>query len=194
MESEEYASDRMGLSVITIMIELAGVLQHQGRVQETEDLELRIKQMIEKNPFKHILIQQLAALYVNQGREEEAVELQSLAVQTIMGKLEPESYFTLESMGALALIYERFGHWNRAVEMRKQVMEGMKRTLGTDNQLTLLSMKSLIRAYDGQGRWNEAEDLCVELVETNKRVFGTQHPDTLYSVISLALKYWHRHQ
>jgi hypothetical protein len=68
----------------------------------------------------------LASTYSDQGRRDEAEELQVQVMQTRTGVLGDEHPSTLLSMGNLALTYWNQGRWKEAEELQVQVMQATK--------------------------------------------------------------------
>jgi tetratricopeptide (TPR) repeat protein len=123
------------------------------------------------------------------GRYEEAEELEVQVMQTTKRVLGDEHPDTLTSMANLALTYMNQGRWKEAEELQVQVMQTTKRVLGDEHPDTLTSMNNLAVTYKNQGRWRRAEELQVQVMQTTKRVLGDEHPDTLNSMGNLALTY-----
>ena len=136
----------------------------------------------------------LAATNWNQGRRNEAEELEVRIMEPRKRVLGLEHPDTLIIMANLALKYRDQGRWNEAEELEVQVMEPRKRVLGPEHPDTLTSIANLASTYRVQGRWNEAEELGVQVMETSKRVRGPEHPATLISMSGLAFTFWAQHQ
>ncbi|CAF9922484.1 MAG: hypothetical protein ALECFALPRED_002096 [Alectoria fallacina] len=141
----------------------------------------------------------------NEGRWDEAEELEVQVMETSLRVLGQEHPDTLSSMASLASTYRNQGRWNEAEKLEVQVMETRrwneaeklevqviktrKRVLGQEHPDTLSSMTSLASTYRNQGRWNEVEKLEVQVMKTSLRVLGQEHPDTLSSMANLAATY-----
>ncbi|KAK7177485.1 kinesin light chain [Paraphaeosphaeria sporulosa] len=126
------------------------------------------------------------------GRYEEAEELQVQVMQTMKRVLGDEHPDTLTRMANLASTYWNQGRWKEAEELEVQVVQTMKRVLGDEHPDTLSSMGNLAATYRNQGRWKEAEELQVQVMQAMKRVLGDEHRDTLSSMGNLALTYWNQ--
>jgi tetratricopeptide (TPR) repeat protein len=123
------------------------------------------------------------------GRYEEAEELEVQVMQTTKRVLGDEHPDTLTSMANLASTYRKQGRWTEAEELNVQVMQARMRVLSDEHPDTLTSTANLALTYSDQGRWREAEELQVQVMHTRKRVFGDEHPDTLTSMANLASTY-----
>jgi tetratricopeptide (TPR) repeat protein len=131
------------------------------------------------------------ALY-NDGRFEEAEELQVQVMQTRKTLLTDEHPDTLLSIGDLALTYWNQGRWKDAEELFVQVMQTSKKVLTDEHPDMLLSIANLAATYSNQGRWKEAEELEVQVMQMRRRVLTDEHPDTLTSMANLAVTYWNQ--
>jgi tetratricopeptide (TPR) repeat protein len=132
------------------------------------------------------LLSKCAATLYNEGRWEEAEELEVQVLQTSKRVLTDEHPYTLTSMANLALTYMNQRRWKEAEELQMQVIETSKRVLTDEHPNTLTSMANLASTYRNQGRWKEAEELEVQVLQTSKRVLTDEHPDTLTSMHNLA--------
>ncbi len=101
----------------------------------------------------------LASIYRNQGRWDEAETLKVQVMETSKSKLGADHPSTLTSMANLASTYRNQGRWDEAETLEVQVMETRKTKLGADHPDTLTSMNNLASTYRNQGRLAEAETL-----------------------------------
>jgi tetratricopeptide (TPR) repeat protein len=128
----------------------------------------------------------LAILYRNQGRYDEAepLYLETLeARRRISGDDHPH---TLSSKHNLAVLYWNQGRYDEAEPLYLETLEARKRVLGDDHPDTLKSMNNLAILYVDQGRYDEAEPILIETLEIRKRVLGDDHPDTASTLYDLA--------
>ena len=89
----------------------------------------------------------------NQGRWNEAEELQIQVMETSKRVVGHEHTDTLASMNNLALTYHRQGRWKEDGELGEQVLESRKRMLGHEHPDTLASIAEGLFP-DGHGcRW-----------------------------------------
>ncbi|KAK5947991.1 hypothetical protein OHC33_010975 [Knufia fluminis] len=131
----------------------------------------------------------LASTYSNQGRWEEAEQLEVQVLEARKTKLGADHPDTLTSTNNLALTYKQQGRWQEAEQLQVQVLEMRKTKLGVDHPDTLKSITNLASTYWNQGRLEEAEQLQVQELEMSKTKLGLDHPDTLLSMDNLALTY-----
>ncbi|KAF7718607.1 Uncharacterized protein PECH_006337 [Penicillium ucsense] len=83
----------------------------------------------------------------NQGRWEEAEQLNVQVMETFNTKLGVDHPDTLTSMGNLALTYMDQGRWEEAEQLEVQVIETLKTKLGVDYLHTLTSIGFLASTY-----------------------------------------------
>ncbi|KAL4935809.1 hypothetical protein BDV06DRAFT_233938 [Aspergillus oleicola] len=131
----------------------------------------------------------LAFTYEEQGRVQEAQELERQVLAIRRRVLGPEHPETLTSMGNLAYRYGEHGRRQEAQELERQVLEISKQVLGPEHPDTLFSMANLAVTHSKQGQWKEAEELGVYVLEVRKRVLGLVHHETLLSMANLASIY-----
>ena len=150
---------------------------------------LRRRELGEEHPDTLASMHNLAILYWNQGRHDEA---EALCVKTlemrrhILGEEDPT---TLGSMNLLAIVYMDQGRFDEAEQLQLKTLQIKERVLGAEHPTTLASMHNLAIVYVDQGRYDEAEPLHVKTLQIQKRVLGEEHPTTLGSMNGLALLY-----
>ncbi|KAG9568778.1 hypothetical protein KCU77_g642, partial [Aureobasidium melanogenum] len=131
----------------------------------------------------------LATIYSNQGRWEEAEELQVSVLESHKRVVGEEHPHTLTSMAHLASTYSHQGRWEETEELQVSVLESNKRVVGEEHPNTLSSMANLASTYKQEGQLKMAEGLKVSVLEARKRVLGEEHPSTLNSMANLAATY-----
>jgi tetratricopeptide (TPR) repeat protein len=131
----------------------------------------------------------LALLYQNQGRLEEAEPLCVKALETRRRVLGEEHTDTLTSMNNLAVLYGRQGRFEEAEPLHLEALETRWKVLGEEHADTAASMNNLAQLYKVQGRFEEAKPLYLQAIKTLRRLLGEEHPKTLMSTTSLAVLY-----
>jgi uncharacterized protein (DUF2164 family) len=89
----------------------------------------------------------LASTYRNQGRWNEAEQLEVQVMDMRKKLLGAEHPDTLTSMANLASTYRNQGRWNEAEQLEVQVMDMRKKLLGAEHPDTLTSMANLASTY-----------------------------------------------
>ena len=142
-----------------------------------------------EHPSTLLSVNNLAALYLAQGRYGEAEPLYRRALEAyerVLGKEHPD---TLNSVNNLAALYEAQGRYSEAEPLFRRALEVNERVLGKEHPDTLISLSNLALLYKTQGRYGEAEPLDRRVLEVSERVLGKEHPDTLINLNNLAALY-----
>jgi tetratricopeptide (TPR) repeat protein len=132
---------------------------------------------------------ELAHILRHQGRNGEALDLCSSALNRLTLELGPDHIDTLICRGHLAAIYRDAGRTPEAIVLLEETLARQVAALGPDHPETLIGRGNLASAYRSVGRLTEAIAL---LVETNKRLsatLGLDHPEALTSGNNLASAY-----
>ncbi|KAK4898080.1 hypothetical protein LTR49_027892 [Elasticomyces elasticus] len=137
-------------------------------------------------------IANLASTHRDQGRWNEAEELNVKVMETRARVLGGEHPDTLNSMANLASTYWNQGRWKEVEELQVNVKETRVRMLGDEHASTLTSMTNLASTYRNQGRWKEAKELEVRVMETSVRVLDGEHPFALNSMNNLTTTLMHQ--
>ena len=148
------------------------VLRENGDFSSAEQLEVQVMDMRKKllgaeHPDTFSSMANLASIYWNQRRWNEAEQLpvEIQVMDMTKNLLGAEHLDTLSCMANLATTYKDQGRWNEAEQLQIQVMEMRKKLLGAEHPDTLTIMANLARTYWNQGRWNEAEQLEIQVIE-----------------------------
>jgi tetratricopeptide (TPR) repeat protein len=135
------------------------------------------------------LTNNLAALYVREGKYGQAEPLFARVFEIRSRVLGPDDRHTLLSMNNLAEIYELQGKYAQSEPLLTKALELRRRMLGDDNTDTLVSMEALGKLYRCEEKYPQAEPLLTQAAEVERRVLGQEHPETLSSLDDLALLY-----
>ena len=129
---------------------------------------------------------QLAIIYNEQGRynEAEALNLEVLAVKKRV--LGDDHIGTLQTSSNLALTYRYQGKLAEAEALQVTVLAALMRTVGEDNPCRLIAADNLANTYSELGKHAKAEALQLAALAVQTRVHGSEHPDTLIQASNLA--------
>ena len=127
--------------------------------------------------------------YYEEGRWNEAKELQEQVLDTEMGRLGESDPRTLGAMSNLSLTLQQLGKLEEAKQLQRNILETRLKTLGQDNPNTIHVMADLARTYQMQGRLDDAEKLQRQALELNIRILGEEHPNTIQGMADLARTY-----
>ena len=131
-------------------------------------------------------VNNLAGLYYDQGRYDEAEPLYKRALEAQIRVLGEAHADTLTSINGLAVLYKAQGRGAQAERLLKRAQEASERTLGKEHPNTLIGINNLALLYHALGRYAQAEALSKRVLEVRERVLGKEHPLTLASVNNLA--------
>jgi tetratricopeptide (TPR) repeat protein len=129
---------------------------------------------------------QVATMYYNLGRFDEAETLFAVCLDTRLRLLGGEHRDTLNATNNLGLVKMRLGRIDEAETYYRRALEGRRRTLGDEHSDTLISMNNLAALLRRTGELAEAERLLRAAVGVQRRVRGVRHSDTLASQSNLA--------
>lgn len=177
-----------------LLHKLSRYYHHKGEWKVEEQCllsaaEVQSRELGEEHPETLSCKCDLAFVYRNQGRLNEAEDLTSQTFKTMKRVLGEEDPETLNSLANLALTYEVQGRFQEAEELLVQVTEIRKRVFGEDHLVTIDGMGNLASIYAHQGRLKEAEVLALRVTKMTKRLLGEDHPQTLISINKLGLVY-----
>ncbi len=131
----------------------------------------------------------LAIVYREAGRLDEAVSLHEQTLAARERVLGPDHPNTLKSRHDLATVHQVAGRFDEAIPLHEQNLAAEKRVLGPDHPDTLRLRNDLAVAYRAVGRLDEAIPLHEQNLATRERVLGPDHPSTLQSRDNLATAY-----
>jgi tetratricopeptide (TPR) repeat protein len=120
----------------------------------------------------------LALLYLRQGRYPEAEALWTRVViirRRVSGEEHP---YTLVSINSLGVLFRHQGKYAQAGALLTKVLEIRRRVLGEDHPDTLGTMASLADLYQNQGKFAEAEEVFTKVLNVRRRTLGSDNPAT----------------
>ena len=185
-------SNRDQNATLATMNELAVVHDALGNHVQAEPLFsslLRRREMLlgESHPDVIRARIDLANLYRNIGRYEEAEQLCSLALTQLKesetGEANPD---LLRCLSNLSKIYLDRDKLPQAETLARNAHELSRIHLGEEHPDTLRRAARLAETMHALKRLDEAEKLSQETVEGMKEILGEEHPDTLSAMDSLA--------
>jgi tetratricopeptide (TPR) repeat protein len=177
----------MGKYALTLLID--------GQYHEAEQQYLQILEMLETHGDSDEDLNMLTCranlsyCYKNQGRFEEAEQLQLRYVETCSRVLGDEDPSTTSGMCQLAMTYRHQGRYKEAEELQEKLLALYLRKFGPEHHDTIIGMSQLAATYQKQERWKEAEELGLQLVDISKKLLGAEHPETLIVIGNLAVVY-----
>jgi serine/threonine protein kinase/tetratricopeptide (TPR) repeat protein len=136
---------------------------------------------------------QLGWTLQEQGRNQEAENLERKTLDSQRRVLGPEHLDTLKTLGNLAWTLEQEGRYPDAEKFSRETADAERRVLGPEHPGTLRSVGNLAWILEQEGRYTEAEKLQRETLDIQRRVLGAQHPDTLATINNLAGTLYEQH-
>jgi tetratricopeptide (TPR) repeat protein len=136
------------------------------------------------------LLNNLAEVYITQGRYDDAEPLQKRALairEQVLGRDHPD---VAESLNNLANLYQIKGRYADAEPLYVRVLANYEKAPRGANYPSIATpLNNLARLYWTQGRYAEAETLDKRALEVREKAFGPNHPDVAESLNNLALVY-----
>jgi tetratricopeptide (TPR) repeat protein len=131
-------------------------------------------------------IKNLAILYSDQGKFDEALKLYRSVYIIVENALGADSKYIAASLNNIASVYRQQGKFEAAVPPYERSLAILVRLLGRDNPESLGVQVNLGTLYQAQGRYAEAEEMLTRVATVRESVFGASHPETLVALSHLA--------
>lgn len=129
-------------------------------------------------------MENLAAVYWNEGKCKEAEELDIQVLETRRSVQGPTHPATVSAMSSLALVYTSLGRWKEAEELERQVVKHRNQAPGPEHPITINSMELLAKILKQLGNTSEALTLLKTCANLRDNYYGPNHP--------LAILLWNR--
>jgi tetratricopeptide (TPR) repeat protein len=128
----------------------------------------------------------IGSIYLEEGRCEEAAQLQSNAL-ALWNRMRGENDLrTTTAMSNLALTFIRQRLWEKANDLLSRVIQQREIQLGAKHPLTLMSRHyRAVGAYE-EGRLDDAVTENLAVLEIRSEILGDDHHDTIDSITNLA--------
>ena len=151
-----------------VMSRVAAFLRSEGKLGDSEQFQIRALRILTERRGQDnetlTFMNNLALIYLDQGKLGEAGALQEEAVQKHKQILGPNNPRTLMCMHNLAGIYLTQRKLEEAATLEEKAMQKRRQVLGNDHPHTLTSMSTLVLIYQRQGKLAEAvalqEEFC----------------------------------
>jgi tetratricopeptide (TPR) repeat protein len=177
-----------------VLTKAAWYLDDRGQYSDAELLYRRSLAISEKaNGSDHahtaIGLNNLAAVYLHQGRDSEAEPLFKRALQireTLFGLDDPVSAQILYNLG---LAYSGQGRYGEAEPLYRRSVAIVEKVLGPGHPHTARTINNLGVLYSNRARYTEAEPLLQRALAIREATIGPDHPDTATTLNSIAIFY-----
>ncbi|HEU5380043.1 MAG TPA: toll/interleukin-1 receptor domain-containing protein [Ktedonobacteraceae bacterium] len=132
----------------------------------------------------------LAGLYKEQGKYEEAESLYQRVLAICEQKLGVTHSDTATSLNNLAELYRVWGKYEEAEPLYKRSLEIYEQKLAVTRPNTATCLNNLAELYRVWGKYEEAEPLYKRSLEIYEQKLGVTHPDTAICLNNLGLLYY----
>ncbi|MEQ9370391.1 MAG: tetratricopeptide repeat protein [Coleofasciculus chthonoplastes F3-SA18-01] len=150
----------------------------------------KLKRDGENHPDVAQSLNNLAVLYDNKGRYEEAEPLYLEALELRKRLLGENHPHIASSLNNLAYLYYSQGRYEEAEPVYLEALALRKRLLGENHPDVATSLNNLALLYKSQGCYEKAKPLYLKALALSKRLLGENHPDVAQSLNNLALLYY----
>ncbi|KAF3922296.1 hypothetical protein ABW20_dc0107567 [Dactylellina cionopaga] len=153
-------------------------------------------------------VQNIALVFENQGRYDEAMQWYERALTGYEAALGKDHPSTLATVNAIAIILDNQGKYEEAMQWYERALTGCETALGKDHQSTLDTVHNIALVFYNQGKYDEAMRCTVNNIalvfynqgkyEESMRWYeralagketalGKDHPSTLATVHGIAI-------
>jgi tetratricopeptide (TPR) repeat protein/CHAT domain-containing protein len=157
---------------------------------EAQKVEAAVKARVGTNhPAYAAALNNLAAVYLSQGKHGEAEELykRALAIrEQALGANHPDVAQTLND---LATVYAKQGKYDEAEGLYKRALAIREQALGANHPDVANVLNNLAVVYRSQGKYDEAEGLYKRALAIREQALGANHPDVAGTLNNLANVY-----
>ncbi len=129
----------------------------------------------------------LAQLYVNQGRYAQAEPLHKRSLAIREKALGPDHPDVALSLNNLARLYHHQGLYAQAEPLFRRALAIREKALGPEHPDVATSLNNLALLYYNQGLYAQAEPLYKQALKIDEKALGPEHPDIAASLNNLAL-------
>ncbi len=131
--------------------------------------------------------EQVAAVQLNQGQAEEALELLELALEFHKARLGAFDVSALTTQSNMALALRRLRRFEEARAVYLELIPQLERALGSGSRSYMGARENLSLTLLDLGRYEEAEKELRQVVALRRRVLGKDHPDVVAGLINLGV-------
>lgn len=173
-----------------VLWSLATVYKDLGDTKSAETYFLNAIEIYRANPSLRAELanplNNLAILYMNQGRLNEALSSYQESAEIRLKYLGPQHADYGQSMNNIGLIYSKMGDFSKAEEYYLKGLQIRKQALGTEHKDYAASLSNLAVLYESLNNYQLAVQYHVQALEIRKKALGVNHPDFAASVNNIA--------
>lgn len=154
-------------------------------ITHAEALWQRVK-IFEQSLWDTSLMDGLALYYLGQGRDEEAIPIQSEVLHLKEARLGLDNRDTLLAKNDLALLLSNHGERNEALRLFREALAGRERICGVESEDTAETLFNIAVCLSSLEQLTEAEDLMTRALQVFRKSSGENHWRTLMTEKELA--------
>lgn len=162
-------------------IELAGIYYELGDINQSEtnyqNALSTLQALDQKDPAYVNALDNLATLYKNKGRYQEAEALYLQALQAAEKFSSKSDNFYMSILDDLTLLYKITGRYQDAETKAKESLELRKQYLGEQHPDYATSLSILGQLYTSMGKYSEAETMYSKAIQIKKNNNADKTPE-----------------
>ena len=153
--------------------------RQQGILRAHELLAQASDQRSSPYPPEVLGWQHQASILYQQGKYQEAAQIQEKELAWTEQNLGPDHPDTAQSLSSLALLYYSQGAYAKAEPLHLRALAIREKALGPDHPDTAQSLENLGALYAKQGAYAKAEPLYIRALAIMETGLGSNHPSTI---------------
>jgi serine/threonine protein kinase len=173
-----------GLDRLRAMIEEGHILDHLGRLEESERFLTQAEEESRRtlgvsHDLSLLAGRYLATLMKNQDKVEQAESLLRRLLDDTRRLRGPMHTEALQTMNDLAVLLQKRKRYAESEPIFRECLRLKRETQGPEHPDTLTTMSNLGSVLNELDRGDEAEAILLKCTEIRRRVLGQEHPATL---------------
>ncbi|KAK5633886.1 hypothetical protein RRF57_009600 [Xylaria bambusicola] len=183
LKLQEEISGPQALETLTVLKDLASLIERVGRLKEAEALFHSLYQLYTArgvgDPTAIAAAHNLGLCYHNQGRLNEAEHIYHTALQLSKRQLGVEDVGTLKTLSNLATTVDHQGRLQDAGALYDKALPLFIKVLGFDHFLTIRLRCNIASLRRQQGAFKQAEDMIRGCLDAVTELFGRGNNETI---------------
>ena len=135
------------------------------------------------------LFHNIALLYHEQSKYEDALKYYKKALDIYEEKLGQKHYVTVSTYNNLAILYRDQGDYKDAIEYCKKALIILENKLDMENEVTAATYNNIASIYQNQGKYEDALSYYKKALLIRERLLGTEDVQTAKSYNNLSVLY-----
>jgi CHAT domain-containing protein len=170
-------------------------LINAGRLQEAEQLGEKMLVYARQNAASlgadvpALLLGDMAAVYAEQGRFQDAEQVSLLVIETLEKRHGPNYTVLQNPLTNLGISYNRQQRFDDAVRVLRRALALGQAQFGADSPQAALWMENLATSLDLSGYRVEADQLYKRALAINVKAHGANHPTVMRNLTNLGQMY-----